>query len=293
MIMIPLHYLATIFQRNEEDILRWVKQNKVTSSKIGNTWLIDEASFCRVLRLKMKLSQYDEYLAKEVQIREDEISDILLQLDDLVYLFRSIKKISPLLRILIREMASLITNELKRNVFVDVTSGMHISKVAKKYELTLEKACSIYDAALVCVTKKMGFICEYRNTIAIKELNIRRLEVENRNQKKEIDRLTNIVGQSIYEDTYFPEFFIPASAIKLLSLNLTYDLDLDIRIINCLRTLDIDTVEDLLRFVKEHGLNKLLAYRNFGRESLNNLKAKLIQSGVMDENENSYLFDYL
>lgn len=293
--MIPLHYLAAIFQKDEKDILRWIKQYKITSSKIGNTWLIDEASFCRVIRLKMRLSQYDEYLAKEVEIRKDEISEILLQLDDLIYLFRSLKKISPLLRLLIEEMASLISNELKRNIFTDVTSGMNISKVAQKYNLTLEKACSIYNASLACVEKKMGFVYEYRNTLAASKLKIRRLEIECKNQKTEIDRLLYIIDRATFDfsDSSHSPVFIPASAINLLSLSLTYDLDLDIRIINCLRALDMETVEDLLRFVKEHGFNRLLSYRNFGRESLSSLKMKLIQSGIIDENESSDLFDYI
>ena len=291
--MIPLHYLAAIFQKDEEDILRWIKQYKITSSKIGNTWLIDEASFCRVVRQKMRLSQYDEYLAKEVQIRKDEISDILLQLDDLIYLLRSLKKISPLLRLLIKEMASLISNDLKRNIFVDVTSGMNISKVAQKYNITFEKACGIYSASLVYVEKKLGFIYKYRNTLAENKLKIRRLEIENRNQRIEINRLLDVINRTTFEFAYSPPVFIPASAVKLLSLNLTYDLDLEIRVINCLRALEMETVEDLLRYVKEHGFNKLLGYRNFGKESLNSLKMKLIKSGVIDENENSDLFDYI
>lgn len=291
--MIPLHYLAAIFQKNEEDILRWIKQYKITSSKIGNTWLIDEASFCRVIRQKMRLSHYDEYLAKEVQIRKDEISEILLQLDDLIYLLRSLKKISPLLRLLIKEMASLISNDLKRNIFVDVTSGMNISKVAQKYNITFEKACNIYNASLVYVEKKLGFIYNYRNTLAENELKIRRLEIESKNQRIEINRLLNIISRTTFEFEYSPPMFIPASGVKLLSLSLTYDLGLDIRVINCLRTLDLATVEDLLRFVKEYGFNRLLGYRNFGKESLNRLKMKLIQLKIIDENENSDLFDYI
>lgn len=291
--MIPLHYLAAIFKKDEEDILRWIKQYKITSSKIGNTWLIDEVSFCRVIRQKMRLSHYDEYLAKEVQIRKDEISDILLQMDDLIYLLRSLKKISPLLRLLIKEMASLISNDLKRNIFVDVTSGMNISKVAQKYNITFEMACNIYNASLAYVEKKLGFICNYRNSLAENELKIRRLEIESKNQRIEINRLLNIISRTTFEFAYSPPVFIPASGVKLLSLSLTYDLGLDIRVINCLRTLDLETVEDLLRFVKEHGFNRLLGYRNFGKESLNSLKVKLIQLGIMDKNGNSDLFDYL
>lgn len=59
--MIPLDYLTVIFQKEKEDVLRWIKQNKIAASKIGNNWIVNEISYYDVIRLNLELSEYDKY----------------------------------------------------------------------------------------------------------------------------------------------------------------------------------------------------------------------------------------
>lgn len=61
--MMPLDYLTVIFQKEKEDVPRWIKQNKIAASKIGNNWMIDEASYYHVIRLNLELSEYDKYFS--------------------------------------------------------------------------------------------------------------------------------------------------------------------------------------------------------------------------------------
>lgn len=294
--MIPLRYFVKMFQKDEEDLLRWLRLNKITSSKIGNTWLVDEASFYRVVRLNLKLSHYDEYLAEEIKSREIEITNILLQLDDLMYLFKSAFKISPALRLLINEMALLITDEQKRNVFTDVMSGIHITKVAEKYGVTFQQACYLNDAAMKCIGNRLGFINEYRCNRAKEKLTIRRLEIINQNQWSEIvalkDELNRIKDEGASSKGYTEEK-IPDLVVKLLSLRLKYDLDLNTRCVNCLRTYELETVEDLLRFIKDNSIERLMTARNLGQKSIMELKGKLEQAGIIDKTGHSYLMKYL
>lgn len=294
--MIPLRYFVKMFQKDEEDLLRWLRLNKITSSKIGNTWLVDEASFYRVVRLNLKLSHYDEYLAEEIKSREIEITNILLQLDDLMYLFKSAFKISPALRLLINEMALLITDEQKRNVFTDVMSGIHITKVAEKYGVTFQQACYLNDAAMKCIGNRLGFINEYRCNRAKEKLAIRRLEIINHNQWSEIvalkDELNRIKDEGASSKGYSEEE-IPDLVVKLLSLRLEYDLDLNTRCVNCLRTYELETVEDLLRFIKDNSIERLMTARNLGQKSIMELKGKLEQAGIIDKTGHSYLMKYL
>lgn len=294
--MIPLRYFVKMFQKDEEDLLRWLRLNKITSSKIGNTWLVDEVSFYRVVRLNLKLSHYDEYLAEEIKSREIEITNILLQLDDLMYLFKSAFKISPALRLLINEMALLITDEQKRNVFTDVMSGIHITKVAEKYGVTFQQACYLNDAAMKCIGNRLGFINEYRCNRAKEKLTIRRLEIINQNQWSEIvalkDELNRIKDEGASSKGYTEEK-IPDLVVKLLSLRLKYDLDLNTRCVNCLRTYELETVEDLLRFIKDNSIERLMTARNLGQKSIMELKGKLEQAGIIDKTGHSYLMKYL
>lgn len=294
--MIPLNYLATIFQKDEEDVLRWIKYNKVTASRIGNSWMVDETSFYHVIRLNQKLSEYDKYLEEEVRIREEEITNILLQLDDLIYLLKSINKISPILRLLIDEMASLLPAGLNRNIFTDVTSGIGISKCAEAYNLSLSQTCSLYNSTLKIITHKLGFMTEYRDILAREKLRVRRLEIINRNQEEKIkalsDALERITTGTIDNENQSKNL-IPLDAIRLLSLNLATDLDLDVRCVNSMHALGLRTVEDLLRYIKNGGLQRTLEARNFGKNSLRRLRYKLIKAGIIDQNEQSYLFEYL
>lgn len=294
--MIPLDYLAAIFQKEKEDVLKWIKQNKITASKIGNNWMVDEASFYHVIRLNLKLSEYDKYLEEEIKIREEEITNILVQLDDLSYLLKSVNKISPLLRLLIREMASLLPTGLMRSIFTDVTSGIGISKCAETYDLSFAQACNLYNSAIKSIGHKLGFITEYRDILAQEKLYIRRLEIINRNQEEKIrilsDELERITSEAVKNDGR-SELLIPVTAIRILSLNLAMDLDLDTRCVNSLYSLNIRTVEDLLRYIRYGGLKRLTSARNFGESSLRRLRYKLTKAGIIDENEQSYLFEYL
>lgn len=62
---------------------------------------------------------------------------------------------------------------------------------------------------------------------------------------------------------------------KLLKTNLE-DLDLSVRAFNCLKAAKINTLEELVRF----NTNDLLKFRNFGKKSLVEIEALLIEKGL-------------
>lgn len=71
------------------------------------------------------------------------------------------------------------------------------------------------------------------------------------------------------------------------------DFDLDTRTINMLRKMEIYTLEDLLRYTKDKGLQVLLKYRGFGAHSLALLKESLIKKGVFERSGTSGLYKYV
>ena len=62
---------------------------------------------------------------------------------------------------------------------------------------------------------------------------------------------------------------------KLLKTNLE-DLDLSVRAYNCLKAAKINGLEELVRF----NTNELLKFRNFGKKSLVEIEAMLIEKGL-------------
>lgn len=88
-----------------------------------------------------------------------------------------------------------------------------------------------------------------------------------------------------------PEEITPEIA-QLLTTRL-YDMELDVRTLNCFKSLNLNTLEDLLRLTKLNGFDGLLMCRNFGNKSLRSLKRTLVDADIIDENEWSYLYNYL
>lgn len=258
--------------------------------------MIDETGLGRFIELNARISHYNEYLEEIVRIKKEELTNIVLQIDDLIYLFKSRNKLTPLLRVLINEMALLIPNEKKRNIFIDVSSNMNLSEASVKYCLTYDQLCYQYDSALKMIIKKSGFFTGYRTKMAEQQIYLRRLEIQNKNQKNEIERLYNLLNDIHYDEIVAmrePDQFIPYPVIKVLSMRFDTDFKLDTRTLNSLRGLEITNVEEMLRYINGYGLKRLMNARCFGMYSMDNLKKELVKAGIIDENGNSAFFKYL
>lgn len=289
--MISLSYLAKLFQQDENDFFHRLKSNNVPISIVKSTLMVDERCLLHNL-----LSDYDEYLKEEKRIREEEINTILEELDDLAFLLKSFKKMSPTLRLLIKEMSLHIPAGLKRTIFIETTRGTHLSVVAKEHGLTFSQACKYFSSAMKYLKQKVGFTKEFRSIIAEKNLEIRKLQIVNRNQENKINYLTDALKSTITktdDKEKSSETLIPLNAVQMLSVRLS-DLDLDTRCINCMSAMNIRTVEDLLRYIKLSSFKILVKNaKNFGNKSRIRLKQKLMEKGILDENEQSALFEYL
>ena len=72
------------------------------------------------------------------------------------------------------------------------------------------------------------------------------------------------------------EFDETSLHIRQLLKTKLVDLDLSVRALNCLKAADVETLGDLVAFNK----NDLLKFRNFGKKSLHEIKAKLMDMGL-------------
>jgi hypothetical protein len=78
-----------------------------------------------------------------------------------------------------------------------------------------------------------------------------------------MDQLNRIKANSVSRDS-----------IEFLNTRLI-DLDLSVRVINCFKEADVDTIADVLNYSR----NELLSFRNFGKKSLEEVKALLKNYG--------------
>ena len=295
--MITLRDAALLFGANERTILYWAKQNNITLTKVGESWMVDDVAISKLFAHNIRWGK--EYMKEEISIREEALTNAILQIDDLIYLFKSVKRIAPIFRLIIQEMSQLIPHEQKKAVFLEVISGTGISEVAKNHGISFARACYLYESSLTIIRSHQGFFSNYLNILADKETQINRLQIQNNNLKQHITTIHAVLEKERIKDTNeqltgMAEENIPWTVVKLLSLNLLTELNLDTRNINCLRVLDIVTVEDLLRFIKKGGgLNSLFMVRNFGVKSCKALVHELENIGIFDSEGNSGLFKYI
>ena len=80
----------------------------------------------------------------------------------------------------------------------------------------------------------------------------------------------------------------------LLDKPLTVPFELDRRTVNALRGNDIETLEDLMKYVIEHkGLDKLKTLHNMGEVSFKRLESELLKKGILDIDGNCELLRYV
>lgn len=253
--MITLRDAALLFDANERTILYWAKQNNITLTKVGESWMVDDVAISKLFAHNIRWGK--EYMEEEISIREEALTNAILQIDDLIYLFKSVKRIAPIFRLIIQEMSQLIPNEQKRTVFMEVLSGKGISEVAKNSGLSFTRTCYLYESALAIVRSHQGFFSNHLTILADKETEINRLKIQNNNLKQHIKAIHTVLEKERVkgnneELTGMAEENIPWTIVKLLSMNLLTELNLDTRTINCMKVLDIVTVIffDLLKIVE-------------------------------------------
>ena len=88
---------------------------------------------------------------------------------------------------------------------------------------------------------------------------------------------------------------IPDNALYILSLNIRENFNIEQRMTNRSQSIDIYTVEDLLRYICNHNgnFNSLMKIESFGPICLRRLKAILLKHKIIYESGYSYLLEYL
>lgn len=295
--MIPIEKAAKLYGTSVKTLRRWITQHLITYSGIGSKMMVDEKSLQHFLELNARISHFHEDQEEVLAIKEKQLAAAVLRIDSLLFLFKSLHEISPLLRAVMDEMSLLIPAGLRREVFVDMTLGKDLQAVAHKHNISEQMASYFYRTALKCVQSKLGFITGYRDRIAKLIKQNKELEIKNRNQKELhsylIRTLNELKGKKVFPEHDFPDIDMPLEAVETLFMQLEKDLGVSTRTAHCLRWRDIETVEDLLRYLKTGKMEDFLLIKNFGKKSLFDLKKALADKGILEENGDSYLFKYL
>lgn len=291
--LIPVHKLAQEYDTDERNIINWAKAGKITASRIGNVWMIDEPSLKRFLSYHAKKVKQKKYLEEQLQEKEEEINEMIAEFDDFIFSLRSINHISPLFRIIINEMSLLLPEKKMQEAFVSISTGESIYKAAQKYGVSYDRMCFLYRKSLRTITQKSGFLKGYRNRLSELEYKVRELTILNENKRIEILRITNRgISDDKLQELYDKYGSIPTNILDMLYMSLDTDVQLETRALNVLKSHDIETVEHLYRFVSSNGFQGLLDFDGFGATTLRRLKFALRKKGLLDFKDESPLIDY-
>ena len=291
--LIPAYKLANEYDTDIRNIINWAKDGKITASRIGTVWMIDEPSLKRYLSTHVKKAKQKKYMEQQIQEKEEEISDLIAHLDDFLFSLRSLNHISPLFKIIINEMSLLLPEEKAQEAFVCISTGGDIYKAAQKYGVSYDRMCFLYRKFLRMIVAKSGFLKEYRTRLSELEYKVRELSLLNDKREMKIIRLTKKdISEEQLHDLYGEFGDLSSTVLDLYNMSLATDVEIETRAANVLKANDIETVEQLYKYVAMFGFKKLLNFDNMGATTLRRLKYALRKKGLLDNKDQSPLIDF-
>lgn len=148
---------------SESTLRTWQCLGYIVSSTVDNEVMLDDDSLTRYLNIYKTKELTPGYLEKIIQEKELEREVLLTQFEDELFLLKTHKKHQQLFHILIQELGQMITDARLREIFLAISSGDPISRVAIRYEMTYERTLVTYQSILNNLSKTKGRIAALSN----------------------------------------------------------------------------------------------------------------------------------
>lgn len=292
--LITIEEAARITGFPPEEIQHWVKCKKITSYPTKTAGrLVDPENLRAFISSIEYMGVQKLYLQLIIQEKEEEANDLISQFDDTLLSLRSIRSISPLLKQIVSELSTLIHNKQDRLIFTEITSGTKVLEVAKRCNISYDRLCYRYKNIVARLRETTGFLSDYKKTIFCQEQEIDRLRFQNRNLEYELRKLyEKALKNGLRIDSPQSLNDIPLNVAKRICKPIA-NLTLSPYIHRCLKTLGIETIEDLLRYIRKKGIDSLLDIPGFGDNALEQLKFQLEKHKITNKSGYSDLFQYI
>lgn len=232
----------------ESALHEWKNLGYIGSSIVDNIVMLDEDSLIHFLDNYQTLALGQDSLSKIMKEKELEREVILSQLNNELFLLKTQALYQPLFHIVIQELGRLIINKQDREIFLTISSGQPITRVAAQYNMTYEATLETYRLILKELGKNPERIATYRN-----------------------QTMKFLYGRFNAEDPTN----VPLS--KLLPERICRVL---------LREGEIQTIYQLLKFTSEHGWDKLRRFTGLGDMSYDEITKVLQHNNFIDLHKN-------
>ena len=259
---IGIEEAATKYQVSTRRIITWCERQEIIYSEVGDYLMLDENSLtdCLERNIRFSLSEEEHKRRMDEKMKENEEEFFLLQ---------SLKELTPLIRLIIKELAGMIRNDERRQLF----------QAQKAFEGLVQE-----------IKSQAGFLRTYKEENIRLKATVRAYEMKFRQNGFDNDMFMREA-----EETN-PEIFIPEdikAAKALLDTPIT-ELKFDIRSQRIISEADIKTLRELLQITSQYGFRKLRdMLRNFGLVSQKKVEKRLKELNVLDVAGNCNLYRYL
>lgn len=136
----------------ETTLRYWKNLNYIASSTIDNVLMLDDNSVTRFLDAHQTKELGEDCLKQLIQEKKAECEAILAYLEDELYLLKTQRLYQPLFHVVIEELGALITDDCQREIFLSISNGGPIARVATRHQMTYAQAANTYSNIL----EKMG-----------------------------------------------------------------------------------------------------------------------------------------
>lgn len=287
---IGIEEAATKYQVSPKRIITWCERQEIIYSEIGDYLMIDESSLmdCLERRIRFCLSEEEHKRRIDDKMKENEEELFLLQ---------SLKELTPLIRLIIKELAGMIRNDERRQLFLYTVLQGSIKDFSVQKRIGYRQAQKEFEGLIIEIKTQAGFLRTYKKeNIRLKAL-VRAYEMKFcKDSSGGVDISSAELFGGVMEKDTNPETFIPEdmkATIALLDTPIT-DLNFDIRSQRVIFDADIKTLRELLQITCKYGFRRLRdRLPNFGLVSQRKVEERLKELNVLDVEGNCTLYRYL
>ena len=280
---IGIEEAATKYQVSTRRIITWCKMQEIIYSEVGDYLMLDENSLtdCLERNIRFSLSEEEHKRRMDEKMKENEEEFFLLQ---------SLKELTPLIRLIIKELAGMIRNDERRQLFLYTVLQGNIKDFSVRKRMKYRQAQKAFEGLVQEIKSQAGFLRTYKEENIRLKATVRAYEMKFRQNGFDNDMFMREA-----EETN-PEIFIPEdikAAKALLDTPIT-ELKFDIRSQRIISEADIKTLRELLQITSQYGFRKLRdMLRNFGLVSQKKVEKRLKELNVLDVAGNCNLYRYL
>lgn len=282
---ISVEEAAERYQIPSRRIYEWRKRREVTFSSVSNLILLDEDSLVnciqRNFRQSLSENEFKHRMDEKMKGREEDL-----------FVFQSLKELTPLSRIVIKELAGLIQNDERRELFLFAALRGSLKDYAARKDKTYREVQAIYQSIIREVKSRGEFLKTYKAEKTLLKAKIRSYEMKNGGQPLS---LPDYFVEKKWQESQTGgsgEREIPKEIVVLLNTPIQ-NIEFDARAQRIIIDAGMETLRDLLRFTRKHGFSKLLELKQFGEGTLLKVQLRLKRMSILDAENNCYLYKYI